>query len=140
MVATIIKVGCIVLFASAWLALCIAKYSKWSKRKKHCSKELTVKVVDVLERRTARRGMVYKPVFSPLNADDGSVIDSAFYSKFVSFEVGEEVELLVNPDNIKEFLYKDDSLNKGKTVDILCCCLPIVIVIGFVLVSMSNNR
>ena len=134
MVATIIKVGCIVLFASAWLALCIAKYSKWSKRKKHCSKELTVKVVDVLERRTARSGMVYKPVFSPLNADDGSVIDSAFYSKFVSFEVGEEVELLVNPDNIKEFLYKDDSLNKGKTVDILCCCLPVLIVIGFILV------
>jgi len=134
MVAKIIKVGCIVLFASAWLALCLAKYGKWSKRKKYCSKELTVKVVDVLERRTARSGMVYKPVFSPLNADDGSVIDSAFYSKFVSFEVGEEVELLVNPDNIKEFLYKDDSLNKGKTVDILCCCLPVLIVIGFILV------
>lgn len=140
MVATIIKVGCIVLFASAWLALCIAKYSKWSRKRKHCTKELKVKVVKVLERRTARSGMVYKPVFAPVNSDDGSVIDSAFYSKFVSFEVGEEVELLVNPDNIKEFLYKDDSLNKGKTVDILCCCLPIVIVIGFALVSMSNNR
>ena len=81
--------------------------------------------------------MVYKPVFMPVNGADRSEIDSAFYSKFVSFEVGETVELLVNPDNTKEFLYKDDSLNKGRMVDMYCCCLPILIIIAYVLISMK---
>ena len=137
MFANIFKTICIVLFASVWLALCIAKYNKWNKKRKNCTKELSVKVVDVLERRTARSGMVYKPVFMPVNGADRSEIDSAFYSKFVSFEVGETVELLVNPDNTKEFLYKDDSLNKGRMVDMYCCCLPILIIIAYVLISMK---
>ncbi len=137
MFAVILKTVCILLFASAWLALCIAKYNKWHKRKKNCTMELSVEVIRVLQRKTARSGMVYKPVFKPLNGENLTEIDSAYYSKFVSFEIGETVELLVNPDNIKEFLYKDDSLNKGKIVDILCCCIPILPMIGFILVSMN---
>ncbi len=129
----IFKSVCILIFAAAWLALCVAKYNKWHRRRKNCTKELQVKVVEVLERRTARSGMVYKPVFKPVNDEDRSVIDSAFYSKFVSFEVGETVELLVNPDNVKEFLYKDDSLNKGRTADILCCFIPVILVAAYVL-------
>ena len=49
MFANIFKTICIVLFASVWLALCIAKYNKWNKKRKNCTKELSVKVVDVLE-------------------------------------------------------------------------------------------
>ena len=121
------------LFASAWLALCIAKYNKWSKKRKNCTQQLSVKVVEILERKTARGGMVYKPIFMPADAAEHSVIDSAFYSSLVSFEIGETVELLVNPNNEKDFLYKDNQYNKGMIVDILCCCLPVIFVIGIIL-------
>lgn len=73
----IFKIVCWLLFILAWLALCIAKYNKWRKRIKNCTREVSVKVVDVLEKRTARGGMVYKPIFESID---------------------DTLELLVNPD------------------------------------------
>ena len=131
----ILKLVCWLLFILAWLALCIAKYNKWRKRIKNCTREVPVKVVDVLEKRTARGGMVYKPIFESIDDTLQLVIDSALYSSLVTFEIGDTLELLVNPENTNEFLYKDDSLNKGKKADILCCLMPIVIIIGIVLTS-----
>ncbi len=134
MIGNIITGVAVLLFFAAWAALCTAKYRKWQRRRRNCTLELPVRVVDVLERKTARGSMVYKPIFEPVDPADSTVIDSAYYSNLVSFEVGEAVNLLVNPDNTKEFLYKDDSLNKGRIVDIVCCCLPIICVIGYILV------
>ena len=131
----IFKIVCWSLYILAWLALCIAKYNKWRKRIKNCTREVSVKVVDVLEKRTARGGMVYKPIFESIDDTLQLVIDSALYSSLVTFEIGDTLELLVNPENTNEFLYKDDSLNKGKKADILCCLMPIVIIIGIVLTS-----
>lgn len=35
--------------------------------------------------------------------------------------VGVKLQLLVNPDNMKEFVYKDNQYNRGLVADILCC-------------------
>ncbi len=113
--------------------MCFFKYRKWHRRRKNCTKEIQVKVVDVKEKKAARGGMFYKPVFEPVGSPEYPVIDSAFYSNMVSFEIGDKVELLINPDNAKEFLYKENSLNKGILADILCCCLPMICVIGYLL-------
>ncbi len=138
MLTIIIKTAAILLFVTAWAILCIMKYNKWRRRRKSCTKEMTVKVIEVLERKTARGRMVYKPVFQTVDTADQIVIDSAFYSALVSFEVGESLVLLVNPENVKEFLYKDDSLNKGRTVDMISCFLPFICVIGYILVRVTT--
>ncbi len=138
MLTIIIKTVAILLFMTAWAVLCVMKYNKWRRRRKKCTKEMTVKVIEVLERKTARGGMVYKPVFQTVDTADQIVIDSAFYSALVFFEVGESLALLVNPENVKEFLYKDDSLNKGRTVDMISCFLPFICVIGYILVRVTT--
>ena len=124
-----------IIYFALWLTLCISKYNKWSKRKKNCTQELSVRVVDVLEKRTSRGSMLYKPIFMPTDPANLLVIDSAYYSNLVSFEIGDTVELLINPENPNQFLYKDDSLNKGKTADIIGCCLPVIFFIVYLILS-----
>ena len=116
------------LYFGLWFILCISKYNKWSKRKKNCTQELSVRVVDILEKKTA-------PIFMPTDPANLLVIDSAYYSNLVSFEIGDTVELLINPENPSQFLYKDDSLNKGKTADIIGCCLPVFFFVIYVILS-----
>lgn len=123
------------LYFAVWLTICMAKYKKWSERKKNCTQELSVRVVDILEKKTSRGGMIYKPVFMPADPANLLVIDSAYYSNLVSFEIGDTVELLINPENPSQFLYKDDSLNKGKTADIIGCCLPVFFFVIYLILS-----
>ena len=33
----------------------------------------------------------------------------------------DKLQLLVNPDNMKEFVYKDNQYNRGLVADMLCC-------------------
>ena len=102
MLGLIIKiVFCAIMFACA-TALIIVKYGKWQRRKRNCTREMTVKVTQILEKKTARSGIIYKPVFESVDPMDQAVIDSAFYTRMVTFNVGEMVEPLVNPDNVKE--------------------------------------
>ncbi|MBP5553671.1 MAG: hypothetical protein J6X94_02240 [Lachnospiraceae bacterium] len=137
MISTTLLICGGILFAVAWIALCLSKYHKWDKRKKNCSLEISAEVIDVLERKPMRgSSMLYKPVFRPMDAPEGTVIDSAYYSNLVSFKVGDKVDLLVNPENIRDFLYKDSSLNKGKTADIICCIIPAVILVIWFLLSL----
>ena len=137
MLSTILLICGGVLYAIAWAALCLSKYHKWNRRKKNCTREISAEVIKVLERKPMRgSSMLYKPVFRPMDTPDNTVIDSAYYSNLVSFNVGERVELLVNPENYQEFLYKDDSLNKGKTADIIACIIPAVLIVVFILLSI----
>ncbi|MCR5251870.1 MAG: hypothetical protein K6E50_14820 [Lachnospiraceae bacterium] len=139
MLSNIIVITFWVLFFLAWLALCLVKYGKWARRRKNCTAEITARVVEIKERKAMRGGMLYKPVFEPLGTTDCLLIDSAFYTNLVRFEVGQTVELLVNPADPKEFLYKDNSLNKGIVADVICCCLPLLCILGYVLVKMNGK-
>lgn len=137
MLTNIIKTVAVLLFFTAWAILCIMKYNKWRRRRKNCTKELLVKVIEVKQKKTARGGMVYKPIFKTVDDAEQSVIDSAFYSALVTFDIGETLMLLVNPENEKEFLYKEDSLNKGRIVDVVSCFLPFICVIGYIIICMK---
>ena len=137
MLTIIIKTVAVLLFVTAWSILCIMKYNKWRRRRKNCTKEQLVKVIEVKKRKTARGGMAYKPIFKAVEDVEQSVIDSAFYSGFVTFAVGETLILLVNPENEKEFLYKENSLNKGRIVDMVSCFLPFICVIGYILIYIK---
>lgn len=123
--------GIIILFS--WCGLCIFKYKKWSNKRKKCRKRLSVQVIDILAKKTKRGSMVYKPIFAEIDGNCNYIIDSAFYSSLVSFEVGQCIVLLVNPENPKEFLYEDNTYNKGIITDILCCCLPFIFLLGILL-------
>ena len=137
MLSTILLICGGVLYAIAWAALCLSKYHKWNRRKKNCTREISAEVIKVLERKPMRgSSMLYKPVLRPMDAPEGTVIDSAYYSNLISFKVGDIVTLFVNPNNIQEFLYKDDSLNKGKTADIICCIIPAAIIVIWILLSL----
>ena len=124
----IVIIMAILFFIIGWATLCLLKYRKWSQKANNCTKELKVAVIDILERKTARGGMIYKPIFQSL--DYSIIIDSAYYSSLVSFQQGEQVYLLINPNNPKEFLYKDNAYNKGKIADIVCCLLPLIFILG----------
>lgn len=125
-----------IIFLAAWGALCVTKYKKWNGKRKKCKRPLPVRVVDILERKTARGGMVYKPIFEAIE-NEGYVIDSAFYSSLVSFEIGQRLVLLVDPKNPKDFLYQDNAYNKGRIVDVLCCCLPALFLLGIILIGAT---
>lgn len=132
MINYVITLGFGGIFFTAWCALCISKYKKWSNKRKKCKKQLSVQVIEILEKKTARGGMIYKPIFKT-NENTNYIIDSAFYSSLVSFEIGQHIILLVNPQNPKDFLYKDNAYNKGIIVDVLCCCLPCIFLLGILL-------
>ena len=123
----------------AWIALCLSKYKKWNNRKMVCTQEISVRVVDVLEKRTLKGHLLYKPIFKPVDSMDNWVIDSAYYSNLVSFQVGQTLELLVNPSNVREFIYKDDRYNKGRTADFIGCAIPLIAIIAFILISFLKG-
>lgn len=133
MINYIIKFGFVLILFLAWCTLCIFKYKKWSSKRKMCIKPISVQVIEILEKRTARGGMVYKPIFAIIDDKDNTIIDSAFYSSLVSFEIGQHLTLLVNPQNPKEFLYENNKYNKGIIVDVICCCLPCIFILGILL-------
>ena len=127
----------IFIFVFAWSTLCISKYKKWSSKRKKCKTRLPVRVVEILEKKTARGSMVYKPIFVATDEDSDLSIDSAFYSSLVSFEVGQRLILLVNPENPKDLIYEDNTYNKGIIVDMLCCCLlPLVFLLAILLATI----
>ena len=74
----ILGFGMIILFS--WCGLCILKYKKWSTKRKKCKKRLSVRVIDVLAKKTKRGSMVYKPIFAETDGKCNYIIDSAFYS------------------------------------------------------------
>lgn len=122
------------LLLSGWIIFCILKYRKWNHRFKNCTKKITVHVSDVLEKKTRRGGMVYKPIFTGIEDGREFVISSAFYSNLVSFGVGENVELFVNPEDYQNFIYAEKSYNKGLNADIFACIfIPIIFLAGIIL-------
>lgn len=127
-----------IVLLTAWGALCFSKYKKWNHRRKNCNKELQVYVKQILERKTKRGDIVYKPIFAWNEAGREYTIDSAFYSGLVSFEVGEAVMLLVNPENYMEFLYADDTYNKGILADVLGCLMPLLLILGLFSAMIIN--
>ena len=70
MLTNIIKTAAVLLFFTAWAILCIMKYNKWRRRRKNCTKELLVKVIEVKQKKTARGGMVYKPIFKTVDDEE----------------------------------------------------------------------
>ena len=93
----------------------------------------------MLEKKTHRGAMLYKPVFKPIDYPELPVIDTAYFSNLISFEVGESLQLMVNPNNIKEFIYKDKKSNKGLTADMLCCVGYLLIIIFWIYLTIKNN-
>ncbi len=138
MLNLIIKLSICVCLLALPTAFTIVKICKWLRRKRNCTKEMKVKVTQVLAKKTRRSGYLYKPVFESMDPADQMVIDSAFYSKLVMFNEGDEMDLLVNPDNVKEFLYKDDELNKGRIADIIGCLAMYAGAIGLSVAFMLN--
>ena len=105
-----------------WIIVVFLKYRKWSRRKKRCVMPITVTVTEVLERKPQRGiGLLYKPVFAGTVNENPIIIDTAKYTNFIHFSKGEDVELLIDPDNPKEFIYAEKKYNVGKDVDTLLC-------------------
>ncbi len=134
----ILKILLSIIFGAAWLALCIFKYTKWSNKAKNCVQECPVTVVEVLEKLSRGTRPIYKPVFRPLDPMNETVIDSALYTSRFRFEVGQNIVLLVNPDNIKDFLYKDDDYNIGRKADMMSCFIPLIFIIAIILISLNK--
>lgn len=105
------------------------KYTKWNKRKVNCTCKVKAQVVEVLERKTSKGKILYKPIYIFWLNDKQGKITSAFYTNLIQFHVGEFVELLINPNDYQQFLYENNSYNKGKFADIICCIMPVVFVI-----------
>lgn len=83
---------------------------------------------------------MHKPVFAGTDENANCIIDSAVFSNLVSFEVGQRLVLLVNPENPKEFLYKDNKYNKGIIVDFVGSLMPIILLIAFIVIIESKSK
>ena len=136
----IVLLGFCTLFAVIWFVIGKTKYDKWAYRYRNCTQELPVRVVEVLERRPMRgSSMLYKPIFQPEEGDDRTLIDTAYYSNLLSFQVGERVVLLVNPANIKEFRFKEEQYNKGMKADLVACVIPPLVFLALVLIYVRKH-
>lgn len=103
---------------------------------KKCTRLVHGLVIEVKERKPIRgSGMLYKPIFMVRDENGETKIESAYYSNLISLSVNSKVDLLVDPDDYNTFIYADRSLNKGLPADIICCCLPIVFLVGILLLS-----
>ena len=121
-----------------WMPVCISKYRKWRHRKQHCNRKVTARIVEIREKKAARGGMMYKPVFHVSLDNETHIIDSAYYTAISSMETGQPVELLVNPDDCQEFLYADERYNYGKVTDIIFCLIPVFFTAIIIIVSMAG--
>ena len=121
----------------AWFLLCLFKYKKWHDRKLNCTKKLVAHVVEIRGRKTARSGIITKPIFQVCDGGKVYHIESAYYSNLVVFHMGQNVEILVNPEDYSQFLYADDQYNRGKVADILCCLIPLIFLIVIIVVCMT---
>ena len=84
--------------------------------------DVVVISADVHSRKSERKIFEEALNQSGLKAEECVFIDNtAYYSNLVSFSVGDKLQLLVNPDNMKEFVYKDNQYNRGLVADMLCC-------------------
>lgn len=133
----IILFGAVFIVGFGWCMSTIIRYRYWSSKRKNCIKELPVQVIEIWERRTSRGAILHKPIFAGTDENASCIIDSAVFSNLVSFEVGQRVVLLVNPENPKQFLYKDNKYNKGIIVDFLGCFLPLIFLLGIILAMKS---
>ncbi len=139
MLGYIIVGGFFAMVITGWIIFCIFKYKKWKRRFINCTRELTVCVVEVLEKKTHKGAILYKPIFKSTDYSDIPVIDTAYYSNLISFKAGEILQLMVNPNNIKEFIYKDKRYNKGLVADMLCCMGFLMIILFGVYLTIKNG-
>ena len=123
----------------AWFLLCLFKYKKWHDRKLNCTKKLVAHVVEIREKKTARSGIITKPIFQVCDGGKVYHIESAYYSNLIVFHMGQNVELWVNPKDYSQFLYADDQYNRGKVADILCCLIPLIFLIIIMVVWMAGK-
>ena len=124
----------IVIVTVYWAIFSSLKYKKWKERQEKCTKRITVYVSDVLERKTRRGSMVYKPIFKWEEDGREYTIDSAYYSNVIRFEKNEEVVLLVNPEEYRQYMYGDPFYtNKLKIMDGIACAFPLVFLLFIVL-------
>lgn len=122
-----------------WFPICISKYRKWNHRKEHCNRKVSAQIVDIKKKKAARGGMLYKPIFAVAKDDKIHTISTAYYTGISSMEIGQTIELLVNPDDYQEFLYAEEKYNYGKATDIMFCLLPIFFAIIIILATIRNT-
>ena len=128
----------VAVFIGIMIYLIVTRKAKWSYRQKNYTKCVKATVVDVLVHRGRRGSIGYKPIFKVVEPWGEIIIDTAYYTKH-EFQVGSVVELLVNPNNYKEFMYKNDKYNAGKRGDILLCIMPLVPIV-YILIMIWGNK
>lgn len=122
-----------------WIPLCISKYRKWHHRKEHCNRKITVQIVEIEKKKAARGGMMYKPIFAVAKDDKIHTIRTAYYTGISTMEIGQTIELLVNPDDYQEFLYVEEKYNYGKITDIMFCLIPFFFAIIIIIATVRKK-
>lgn len=118
------------------ICLSISKAKKWHRRERVCTEPMKFGVAEVYERRG--HGISYKPIFVVQSGGQDIVIKSALYDGIRRYYIGEQIDMLVNPNNIHEFMYTDKREKLVKLMDIgMPIAMAITVVCAAVMVVLT---
>ncbi len=99
-----------------------------------CTVLVTATVIEIEEKRAAgsRAGqtMVYRPVFSFEWKGFTRTVESRMWASFTKFEVGDKVELYIDPEDSSNFRYKDGFMEPMSFIGISTILVIIVLILA----------
>lgn len=122
------------LLFGAWFTISYLKLKKWTGRKQRCTLRIHVQVIEILTKKPGKgSSLLCKPIFKICSIKNAPTINSALYTSLFTFNIGQELWLRVNPENIQDFMYESPYNDIIIFLDALgCVLLFIVLVIGFI--------
>lgn len=132
----IILFGCLIV---CWLLFCYLKIKKWTGRKKRCTLRIRVQVIEILNKRPKRGSdLLHKPIFKVCLIKREIIINSALYTNIFKFELGQELWLRVNPQNMQDFMYESPYNEIIMLADGIGCVLPFLAMLIYFLLTISG--
>lgn len=130
-----------IFFYSFGLFICYIKIKKWVGRENRCTLKVQVQVVDILTRKPQRgAGLLYKPIFKISSVKSERLIKSALYTHLYKFDIGDQIWIYVNPNDLQDFMYESPYKDIGILIDGLACVMPFFTTFIYFLLTISSKN
>lgn len=125
------------LFLVVGIILVISAVSKYLGRKKRCSYMVTAKCIEIRE--MANDGhMLACPVYEIYYEGKTIKLCDNVYSNTLDIRVGDEKEIMINPDKPKEYFSPEDMLGSSLVIGIIGFVIVLVMIFAIVMTGVSK--
>lgn len=114
-------------FAIYGVIFCFIKYKYRKKKITACTFKVRAEVVEILTRKPwSSADLLYKPILKINYMEQEIIINTALYGGLFHFEIGQQIDIHINPQDPQEFMYGAPYSDIEKTLGIASCALPFI--------------